>query len=153
MQSRKRMIADRFATSIYTLFVEELINKGDLPLPAGMGAEVFYQGQNKDAFCQCSWVGASRGQIDELKETQAAVMRIESGLSTYEEECSRLGKDFRDIFKQQAREKVMREELGLEMSFKEQLRQAQMMQQVSGDNESDDQESDDSSNEEQDDAE
>jgi lambda family phage portal protein len=150
MQSRKRMIADRFANSIYTLFVEELINKGDLPLPAGVGADVFYQGQNKDAFCQCSWVGASRGQIDELKETQAAVMRIESGLSTYEEECSRLGRDFRDVFKQQAREKAMRENLGLAMSFEEQLRQAQMMQQVTDDGESKDEESKDKGSEDKD---
>jgi lambda family phage portal protein len=131
MMSRKRAVADRFASSIYRLFLEELINKGDVPLPSGIGPDVFYEGQNGDALTQCSWVGASRGQIDELKETQAAVMRIESGLSTYEEECARLGRDFRDVFRQQAREKKMREDMGLEMTFEEQMRQAQMMAQVS----------------------
>lgn len=59
------------------------------------------------------WIGASRGQIDELKETQAAVMRIKAGLSTYEIEASRLGFDFRDLFEQQASEKEQMEELGL----------------------------------------
>ena len=51
--------------------------------------------------------------MDELKETQAAVLRIKSGLSTYEIEASRLGYDFRDLFEQQASEKDQMEELCL----------------------------------------
>ena len=73
----------------------------------------FYEGFNADWYCGIDWVGASRGQVDELKETQAAIMRIASGLSTYEIECSRLGHDFRDIYSQWSREKRMRESEGL----------------------------------------
>jgi capsid protein len=67
----------------------------------------------REALCSCDWIGASRGQIDELKETQAAVMRINSGLSTWEEESAKLGKDYRKVFKQQSRERRMQKDLDL----------------------------------------
>lgn len=106
MQARKKVVADRFATHIFCLWLEEALNRGEIEsLPRN--APNFYEGLNKEAYTQCEWIGASRGQIDELKETEAAVLRIEKGLSTYEEECARLGKDFRDVFAQRAREKRM----------------------------------------------
>lgn len=111
MQARKKVVADRYASTVYTLWLEEAINKGEIKsLPAGFN---LYEGQNKDAISACQWIGASRGQVDELKETQAAVLRIKAGLSTYEIEASRLGHDFRDLFEQQASEKEAMEELGL----------------------------------------
>lgn len=115
MQSRKKMFADRFATAVYSLWLEEQINAGFAPLPAGKTAAHFYEGLNKEAYCKCDWIGASRGQIDEYKETQAAVLRIKEGLSTFEEEIARSGKDFREVFAQQAREKTLRKKLGIEI--------------------------------------
>lgn len=109
MQGRKKVVADRFATMIYTLWLEEEINKGDVPLPKGMGAEIFYDPVMREALTQCDWIGASRGQIDELKETQSALLRIKGGLSTYEIEAARLGLDFRRIFRQRARENTLLE--------------------------------------------
>jgi capsid protein len=41
-----------------------------------------------------------RGQIDELKETQAAMLRVKAGFSTREKEIARLGDDYREIFAQ-----------------------------------------------------
>lgn len=116
MQGRKKSVADRFAKNIYTLWLEEEINKGTIPLPRGMGPEVFYDPVMREALTACDWIGASRGQIDELKETQAAVMRITSGLSTHEIEIARLGYDYRKIYRQAAKEKAMRDKLGLEFS-------------------------------------
>lgn len=104
MQSRKKLITDRFATLVYMLWLEEEINRPDTDLPLPKGAAHFYEGINREAYCRCDWIGASRGQIDELKETQAAVLRIASGLSTYEEELGKLGKDYREVFTQRARE-------------------------------------------------
>lgn len=113
MQSRKKIVADRFATLIYSLWLEEEINAGNIPLPRGKNAASFYDPILREAFTSCDWIGASRGQIDEMKETQAAVMRIKSGLSTYEKESARLGEDFRRVFRQRAREDKMMKELGL----------------------------------------
>lgn len=112
MQSRKRMVVDRFANHVFALWLEEAINAGEITsLPAN--APSFYEGLNKEAYCACEWVGASRGQIDELKETQAAALRIEKNLSTYEEEMARLGKDWRKNFAQRAREESEMDRLGI----------------------------------------
>jgi len=113
MQGRKKHVADRMAKSIYVLWLEEEINAGRVPLPAGMGPEIFYDPVLREALTSCDWIGASRGQIDELKETQSAVMRINSGLSTYEMECARLGQDYRRLFRQRQRENKLMEEMGL----------------------------------------
>jgi len=116
MQSRKKSVADRLATNTYALYLEEDIANGNVPLPRGKARDWFYQPLVKDALCRCSWIGASRGQIDETKETQAALLRIAGGLSTYEKECARLGDDFREVFEQRAREQGLINKLGLSFS-------------------------------------
>lgn len=113
MQSRKKVVADYIASQIYALWLEEAWNKGELPLPRN--APNFYEGMNKEAYCACTWIGASRGQVDELKETQAAVMRINSHLSTLEDEAGKLGKDWRELLQQKAREKKYADKLGLSL--------------------------------------
>lgn len=117
MQARKKTVADRFASFIYRLWLEEEINAGNIPLPKGKTASWFYEPLVKDAISQCSWIGASRGQIDELKETQAALLRVKSGLSTYEIEAAKLGLDFRDLFAQRAREERLIKRLNLSFSM------------------------------------
>lgn len=112
MQARKKMIADRFASQVFRLWLEEAIMTGKISsLPAN--APAWYEGQNADAYSCCEWIGASRGQIDELKETQAAILRVNNNMSTLEDEMARLGKDWREVLPQRAREKKIMEDLGL----------------------------------------
>lgn len=112
MQSIKRNVTDRFASSIYTLWLEEAIAMGEISsMPRN--APSFWQRMNKEAYAAAEWIGSSRGQIDELKETQAAVLRLQNGLSTYEDEHSRLGRDWRQVFTQKKREQNAIDEAGL----------------------------------------
>lgn len=114
MQGKKKHVADRFATVIYKLWLEEEIANGNVPLPPGFTRDTFYaDAYMREALCSCDWIGASRGQIDELKETEAAVLRIQNNLSTYEKEAARLGEDFRRMFRQRARENKMMKDLEL----------------------------------------
>lgn len=116
MQARKREVADRTANAIAQNFIEEAIDRNLLSTLSPMlrkRPDLFYEGMNKDALCRATWIGSSRGQVDELKETQAALLRIKSGLSTWENECARLGQDFRDVYRQRAREDRMQKKLGL----------------------------------------
>ncbi len=114
MQGRKKVVADKQATMIYHLWFEEELNAGNVPLPPGFTVDTFYSDPVKrEALLACDWIGASRGQIDELKETQAAVMRINSGLSTWEKEAGRLGEDWRKLYRQQSRERRMQKSLEL----------------------------------------
>lgn len=112
MRVQKRFTADRFASHVYALWLEEALNKGEITsMPRN--APNFYGGLNKEAYCAAAWIGASTGQIDELKETQAAVLRVNNGLSTREDELARLGKDWRPVMRQIAREQKVAEDLGL----------------------------------------
>lgn len=111
----KQQVADRFATNGYRLWLEETINMGAITSMPAESRRVgwLYQDQRLDALSKCDWIGASKGQIDELKETQAAVLRLKYNLSTDEDEIARLGKDWRVVKKQRARERRMDDELGI----------------------------------------
>lgn len=113
MRSRKKSVADRMANIMYANVLEEMIAQGEVPLPPGFTRDDYYLPLMREAFSRCSWIGTGTGQIDELKETQAAILRIKAGLSTYEIEIARLGEDWREIFEQQAIEAGVREEKGL----------------------------------------
>lgn len=116
MGAHKRVFADRLANAVYAMWLEEAIHDGSIetvkPLLA-KDPDFFYKPLAKEAITKASWIGASLGQVDELKETQAAVMRIANGLSTEEIENAKLGHDYRDIQRQSARERRQRKELGL----------------------------------------
>lgn len=117
MAGRKRTVADKFATHIYRLWLEEAINNDKIAsFPSSLAPMLYTDGVLNlmfDALSQRDWIGASRGQIDELKETQAAALRISKGLSTYEIELGKLGLDHRKIFAQRGREKTALEKMGL----------------------------------------
>jgi lambda family phage portal protein len=113
MQSRKRIVANGMADSIFRLWLEEAINNDRIDaFPAREADKLYtngYQNLMFDALSNADWIGASRGQIDELKETQAAVLRIKYGLSTHEDELSALGKDWRKVYVQLEREQKERD--------------------------------------------
>lgn len=118
MRSRKKIVADRYAWHAYALWMEEEVSRGEIPLPPGMRRQDFYKPGFKDALCQSSWIGASRGQIDEKKETEAALMRIDGGLSTLEKEIAALGEDWREVLKQRQREQAYIQKLGLQLNVR-----------------------------------
>lgn len=112
MMGRKRMIADRFASAVYRLWLEEALGNSRITsMPRN--APNWYEGLNADAYANATWIGAGRGQIDELKETQAARLRIDSRLSTLEQEFGRQGMDWRQALQQIKRERQFAERLGL----------------------------------------
>ena len=129
MRVQKKTVADRFATMYYRLWLEEAINRKEITaLPRN--APNWYEGLNAEAYAQCDWLGASKGQIEPLKETQAAVLRVNNGLGTLEDELGALGKDWRAVLRQAAREKKMMEDLGL--TFGQDKNSQNMMNAASG---------------------
>ena len=106
---RRKTIANRYATMIYSLWLEEAFDRGVIDIP--QGALSFYEA--KSAWCNVKWIGAGRLQIDGLKEVKEAILRIESGLSTYEKEIALMGEDYQEVFDQQVREMKERSLAGL----------------------------------------
>ena len=116
MVGRKRTVADRFANTVYRLWLEEALNRGQIdsmPRSARGASWLYADPYRVSAITRADWIGASRGQIDELKETQAAVLRLKYGLSTHEYEISRLGQDWRRNFRQKSREQKLAESLDI----------------------------------------
>ncbi len=112
MAGRKKRVADGYANMGFMLWLEEAINKKQITaMPRN--APSWYEGLNAEAYSQCEWIGASKGQIDELKETQAAVLRLKWGLSTQEKEVARFGGDWRKVNAQRERERKDQEARGI----------------------------------------
>lgn len=104
--SIKRRVADAVATFMYQLWYEEMVARGEFTT-LKKGAPNFWEGVNREAYTACNWRGAHRGQIEELRETQAAVLRINAKLSTREQEISRLnGGNWEEVLQQLAREEA-----------------------------------------------
>lgn len=121
MRSKKRMAADRLANFVYELWLEEMWSSGECPRWAGAPADLFWQSGMREAFLAAEWIGSSRGQIDEGKETDAALARMDAGISTLEQECGRLGQDYRYVIRQRAREKKMLADAGLNAPMRQGL--------------------------------
>ncbi|GJH14978.1 phage portal protein [Caballeronia novacaledonica] len=88
-----------FGQPILCAMVEEMMDIGELPLPAG--APEFAMA--RAAYTRAWWIGPGRGYVDPMKERQGAALGIESGLSTLEDESAQLsGNDWRDNIDQRA---------------------------------------------------
>lgn len=114
MKARKKTFADCMASMIYRLWLEEEVDKGNVPMPKGMNRRTWYDDPTvQEALSAATWIGSGRGQIDELKETQAAALRVNKNFSTDESEAAKLGEDWREIYAQRAREEEEKKRLGL----------------------------------------
>lgn len=106
---RRSWLAADFCQPIYEEWLSEAIAKGRVYAPG-----FFSDPLVKKAYCSAEWNGPSQGQIDPLKEVNAATKRIEEGLSTRSRETVELnGGDFNRNHRQRVREEKMRKEGGL----------------------------------------
>jgi lambda family phage portal protein len=104
---RRSWLATYWAKPVYELWLEEAINKGLIDAPG------FYT--NKALWCRCKWIGPGRGWIDPVKEAKASKIRLDTGLSTLEDECATQGLDWEEVLEQRAREQAKMRELGLSL--------------------------------------
>lgn len=77
---RARFVAD-FCQPIYEIWLSEAVARGRINAPG-----FFNDPATKAAWCKAEWTGPTQGQIDPVKEVNAAVTRINHGFSTHEQE-------------------------------------------------------------------
>ena len=106
---RRKDFAAGFASPVYSAWLEEAIERGELPMPAN--APDFLEARG--AYSHCQWMGPARGWIDPVKEAQAAVLRMDAGLSTLKQECAEQGLNWKKVVAQRAIERARFKELGL----------------------------------------
>lgn len=103
--SRRAWLGTYWATPVYKLWLEEVVNAGLVEAPDFYELMPFY--------LRCKWIGPGRGWIDPVKEAQAAQMRMDSLISTLEMECAEQGLDWNEVLEQRALEMERMDQLGL----------------------------------------
>ena len=109
-KKRREWLAENFCNPVYENWMDEAVILGRIEAP----------GYFADALIRAAWLGArwdgpGRGMIKEKEEADAALKKVVGGLSTLEGEIVKIdGGDFNTITRQRAKEKKLRETLGLE---------------------------------------
>lgn len=86
MYKRKReWLANGFCQPIYEEFLTEAIAKGRVNAPGFFDDPII-----RKAYCRAEWNGPTQGQLDPLKEVNAAAKRVEEGFSTRTRESMEL---------------------------------------------------------------
>ncbi len=89
-KTRRAWFADNFCQPIYEEWLYEAVLIGEIQAPGFLESEAI-----RTAYCQAAWNGPQPGQLDPVKETQAAVARVEAGFSTRTKEAAEMtGTDF-----------------------------------------------------------
>ncbi|WNF36417.1 phage portal protein [Bacillaceae bacterium IKA-2] len=83
---RRAWMANDFCQPIYEEFIAEGVAKGRIEAPGFFDDPII-----KKAYCGAEWNGPSQGQLDPLKEVNAAAKRIDEGLSTRTQETVEFG--------------------------------------------------------------
>lgn len=97
-----------FNQPIYEQFLAEAVAIGRIDAPG-----FFDDPAIRQAWCGCSWMGASMGHVDPLKEVNAATMRIAQNITTQEQEASEYnGNDWSANVRQRRRELEALKEFG-----------------------------------------
>lgn len=107
-----RVYRTRFNTAfnqpIYEQWLSEAVATGRIDAPG-----FFDDPAVRLAWCGCSWMGASMGHVDPLKEVNAAEVRIRNNITTEEQEAMEYnGNDRSAIVRQRKKEIAERAEMG-----------------------------------------
>ncbi|WP_261378249.1 phage portal protein [Paenibacillus agilis] len=106
---RRAWMAWDFCQPIYEEWFAEAVIKGRIDAPGFFDDPIIFK-----AYTQAEWHGPSQGQLDPVKEANAAVIRVENGFSTRQREAAELtGTEYESNVRQLAYEKDLREQYGL----------------------------------------
>lgn len=115
---RRQFMASRFCQPIYEEFLIEAVLIGRIHAPGFLENPLI-----RKAYSQAEWNGPSQGQLDPLKEVNAAIKRVEAGFSTRGRETVELtGGDFWRNHSQRVREEEARRAAGLDKEYLEVLK-------------------------------
>lgn len=105
-RERRELLANAFCQPVYEMFLTEAVANGRIKAPT-----FFTDPLIRRAYCGADWSGPAPGMIDPVKEVNAAILRVQNGFSTREEETIGLtGGNFIKNAKQLKRENELLDE-------------------------------------------
>jgi len=106
---KRDWFANDFCQPIYEEWLTEAVAKGRISAPGFLEDPII-----RKAYCGAEWNGPAPGQIDPLKEVNAAAKRVKEGFSTREQETMGLtGGSFRDNMTAAKKENELMKDSGL----------------------------------------
>lgn len=106
---RRDWLSSTFCQPVYEEWLREAILKGRVQAPG-----YFDDPAIRAAWSNAEWFGDCQGQLDPLKEAQAAKLRVDEGFSTREREAAELtGMKYEEIIATRRREEQIRRVAGL----------------------------------------
>jgi len=110
LSRRRHEFAVGTCQPIATCFVEEIHSLGGVPLPDG--APDFLEART--AYSNAQWIGPGRGWVDPVAEKEGAILGMDAGMSTLENEAAEnVGEDYELLLEQRALERAKFIKLGL----------------------------------------
>lgn len=110
---QRNFISKRFCQPIYEEFLTEAVLLGRIKAPGFLEDPMI-----RKAYSRAEWNGPSQGQLDPLKEVNAAIKRVEHGFSTRTKEAIELtGTDFWRNHALRVREEEARREAGFDSNY------------------------------------
>ena len=104
----RRRFNSGFNQPIYEQWLAEAVAAGRIEAPGFFDDPIVRQ-----AWCGCSWMGASMGHVDPLKEVNAAEARIRNNISTEEQEAMEYnGNNWDEVVRQRKKEIATRATMG-----------------------------------------
>lgn len=105
-KARRQFFARNYCDPVYEAWMEDAAALGIIDAPG-----FFDDPLVRAAWLRCMWVGPAKGMINESQEMDAAQKRLDSNLTTYEQETIELnGGDFEMNMEQRAKEnRIIRE--------------------------------------------
>ncbi len=89
---RRKWFVDDFCQVVYELWFNEAVSKGRIEAPGYFNNVLI-----RKAYTKTKWNGPAQGHLNPVQEVNAAVTKIENGLSTHEDECNAMnGSSFED---------------------------------------------------------
>lgn len=89
---RRKWFVDDFCQTVYELWFNEAVSKGRIKAPGYFNNILI-----RKAYTNVTWNGPTQGHMNPLQEVNAAVTRIQNGLSTHADECSGMnGSDYEE---------------------------------------------------------
>lgn len=87
---RRQWMVEKFCTPVYGEWFREAVAKGRIHAPGFFTDPVL-----QNAYLKCEWNGPTQGQLDPVKEANAAAIRVENGFSTRQREAQEMnGSDY-----------------------------------------------------------
>lgn len=106
---RRSWLASDFCQPIYEDWFIEAVTKGRIDAPGIFDDPAIFK-----AYTKAEWHGPSQGQLDPVKEVNAAILRVDNGFSTRQREAAELtGSEYETNVRQLSYEDKLRTNLGV----------------------------------------